>query len=75
MMSPAREVLVNRNMLNRELALAKELDRYIAWWEREKGEKPKSITITKAQMAKLQKHAVEGASVDNWNGVAFKVQG
>lgn len=65
---------MNRNMLNRELNIAKELDRYIAWWEKEKGERPKSITVTKQQMAKLEEHAAEGASLDNWNGVPFKVQ-
>ena len=65
---------MNRNMLDRQLRLADELDRYIAWWEKEKGEKPKSVTVTRQQMAELEKHAVDGASTDNWNGVPFKVQ-
>lgn len=66
---------MNRNMLDRELSIAKELDKYIAWWEREKGEKPRSVAVTRAQMAMLEDHAVDGASLDNWNGVPFKVTG
>lgn len=64
---------MNKNMLSRHLVIADELDRYIAWWEREKGEKPKHVVVTRAQMAKLEEHAVEGASLDNWNGVPIKV--
>lgn len=65
---------MNKNMLNQELAIAKELDRYIAWWVKEKGEKPKHVHVTLEQLTKLKEHAVDGASVDNWNGVPFKVQ-
>lgn len=73
MMSPAREVLLNKNMLDRELRIAGELDRFIAEWTRLKGEKPELIHISKKQMTKLEEHAVDGASLDNWNGVPLKV--
>lgn len=64
---------MNKNMLDRELRIADELDRFIAEWRRLKGDKPDHIHISKSQMAKLEKHAVDGASLDNWDGVPFKV--
>lgn len=64
---------MNRNMLNRHLVIADELDKYIMWWVNKRGEKPKHVTVTRAQMQKLEEHAVEGASLDNWNGVPIKV--
>lgn len=73
MMSPAREVLLNKNMLSRELLIAGKLDRFIIEWQRLKGEKPTHIYIAKKQLEALEEHAVEGASLDNWNGIPLKV--
>ena len=65
---------MNRNMLDRELAISKELDRYIAWWQRERGEKPKQVTVTRKQMQMLEDHACDGADLSTWDGVPLKVQ-
>jgi hypothetical protein len=73
MMSPAREAPLNKNMLDRKLRIADELDRFIAEWKRLKGQKPSHIHISKQQLVELETHAVEGASLDNWNGIPLKV--
>ena len=66
---------MNQAMLNCRLGVADELDRYVAWWQKYKGEKPKQLHITKAQRAQLEIHAAPNARLDDWKGIPLKVLG